>query len=289
MVTAVIENGNNTLVIDFPRNFMDMQIKLRSIGIQKNAEEIPLTNDKDDDIRVELDADSGIWSHFVRMFSETDSLADVNTAIWAVLKADEVIKTELEQNIIHDQYASVQKLLKDIEEMTISAGKYTESFYFPLKGMLDEDDEGEEYEYDEPYEIGNSFLHSYRYEIRDAVERDQSDIEDMTQFFKQSESVKEKLVSIVWTVDEVDEKLYGCVNVRLKEPLTKEETEILKDWISGQNSDGYGEGFEQRAIEVEEGDLYVSFWHSGDDYFVYSQEEMDEYIHQQHEIQIGGM
>jgi hypothetical protein len=46
---------------------------------------------------------------------------------------------------------------------------------------------------------------------------------------------------------------------------------------------------EQKAIEVEEGDLYVSFWHSGDDYFVYSQEEMDEYIHQQHEIQMGGM
>ncbi len=63
MVTAVIENGNNTLVIDFPRNFMDMQIKLRSIGIQKNAEEIPLTNDKDDDIRVELDA---ILLHCVR-------------------------------------------------------------------------------------------------------------------------------------------------------------------------------------------------------------------------------
>ena len=111
MVTAVIENRNNTLVIDFPRNFMDMQIKLRSIGIQKNAEEIPLTNDKDDDIRVELDADSGIWSHFVQMFSETDSIADVNAAVWAVLKADEVIKTELEQNIIHDQYDSVQELL----------------------------------------------------------------------------------------------------------------------------------------------------------------------------------
>lgn len=284
MVTAMIENGNNTLVIDFPRNFMDMQIKLRSIGIQKNAEKILLTNYKDDDIRVELDADSGIWSHFVRMFSETDSLADVNTSIWVVLNADEVIKTELEQNIIHDQYDSVQELLKDIEEMTISAGKYTESFYFPLKGMLDE----EEYEFEKPVEMDNSFLRSYEYDIREAVEREQS-IGDMAQYFDEDAHVKEKLVSAVWTVDEVDKKLYGRVNVRLEEPLTEEETKILKEWITGQNADGLGKGFEQRALEVEEGELYVSFWDCKNDYFVYSQEEMDEYIYQQHEIQMGGM
>lgn len=282
MITAVIENGNNTLVIDFPRNLMDMQVKLRSVGIQKNPEEIPLTSDKEDDIRVELDAGSGIWNHFIRMFSETDSLADVNTAVWAVLKADEVIKTELEQNILHDQYDSVQELLKDIEGMTVSAGKYTESFYFPLKGMLDED------EYEDYYEIDNMFLQEYKHDIREAVEREQS-IGDMAQYFNRSESVNEKLASAVWSVDEVGGKLYGRVNVRLKEPLTEGETEILKEWISGQNSDGLGEGFEQRAIETEEGDLYVSFWNSGDGYFVYNQEEMDEYIHQQHEIQMGGM
>lgn len=88
----------------------------------------------------------------------TESLADVNEAVWAVLNADEVIKAELEQNILHDQYDSVQELLKDIEGMTVSAGKYTESFYFPLKGMLDED------EYEDYYEIDNMFLQEYKHD-----------------------------------------------------------------------------------------------------------------------------
>lgn len=282
MVYAEIKNKRDTLVLGFPRNAADMQIKLSSIGIHKNVKDIPLSAQESDDIRVRLYAENNIWNHFVRIFSGTESLADVNEAVWEILKADEVIKTELEQNILHDQYDSVQELLKDIEGMTVSAGKYTESFYFPLKGMLDED------EYEDYYEIDNMFLQEYKHDIREAVEREQS-IGDMAQYFNRSESVNEKLASAVWSVDEVGGKLYGRVNVRLKEPLTEGETEILKEWISGQNSDGLGEGFEQRAIETEEGDLYVSFWNSGDGYFVYNQEEMDEYIHQQHEIQMGGM
>lgn len=282
MVYAEIKNKRDTLVLGFPRNAADMQIKLSSIGIHKNVKDIPLSVQESDDIRVRLYAENNIWNHFVRIFSGNESLADVNEAVWAILKADEVIKTELEQNIIHDQYDSVQELLKDIEGMTVSAGKYTESFYFPLKGMLDEN------EYEDYYEIDNMFLQEYKHDIREAVEREQS-IGDMAQYFNRSESVNEKLASAVWSVDEVGGKLYGRVNVRLKEPLAEGETEILKEWITGQNADGLGEGFEQRALEVEEGELYVSFWDCKNDYFVYSQEEMDEYIHQQHEIQMGGM
>lgn len=224
MITAVIKNQNDTLVLDFPRNLVDMQIQLSSIGIQKKAEEILLANNPDGDICVKLHADFGIWNHLVQMFSENDSLADVNKAVWAVLKADEVIKTELEQNILYDQYDSVQELLKDIEEMTISAGKYTESFYFPLKGMLDED------EYEDYYEIDNMFLREYKSDIQEAVEEEQS-IGDMAQYFYKESSAKEKLVSAIWTVDEVEGKLYGCVNIRLKEPLTEEESLTLyENW-----------------------------------------------------------
>lgn len=64
--------------------------------------------------------------------------------------------------------------------------------------------------------------------------------------------------------------------------LVEIETKLRKDGV-------IGEGFEQRAIETKEGDLYVSFWNSGDGYFVYSQDEMDAYIRQQHEMRMGGM
>ena len=40
----------------------------------------------------------------------------------------------------------------------------------------------------------------------------------------------------------------GCTTVVLKEPLADEEMEDLQDYLHGQFSDGWGEGFEQQEI-----------------------------------------
>ena len=48
----------------------------------------------------------------------------------------------------------------------------------------------------------------------------------------------------------------------------------MKDWITGQNSDGFGESLEQIPIKVEEGELYVSFWNRYR-YYLYTDQEFD--------------
>ena len=50
----------------------------------------------------------------------------------------------------------------------------------------------------------------------------------------------------------------------------------------------FGEGFEQREIPVDEGDLYVSYWHSGDDYFLHTEDEFEEYLSQLPGMRFGG-
>ena len=85
-----------------------------------------------------------------------------------------------------------------------------------------------------------------------------------------------------------EERLYGKIDCYLTESLTPDETERLRDAISGRNSDGLGEGFEQREIPIDEGDLYVSYWHSGDDYFLHTEDEFDEYLSQLLGMKFGG-
>lgn len=75
-------------------------------------------------------------------------------------------------------------------------------------------------------------------------------------------SLKEKVTSCQPTVIKIDGRLYGVMEAEVTEPLTEEETEALFEYCEGQYSDGWGEGFEQRPIETENGDLYVSFWKS---------------------------
>ena len=71
--------------------------------------------------------------------------------------------------------------------------------------------------------------------------------------------VADKLMSAVWTVEDMDGRLLGRIDCHLKEPLTPDEMADLREEILGQCSDGLGEGLEQWPIETDEGDLYVSY------------------------------
>ncbi len=133
-------------------------------------------------------------------------------------------------------------------------------------------------------------IKGYEWAIRELLEMEQSSPEDeMAQFFNYDDGIKEKLVSAEWTVDEYKGRLYGRIDCRFKEELTEDETEIFKEWLIGQCADGIGESIEQRPIKTEDGDLFVSFWHPGDSYFLCTEDELDDCIEESHGQQMGGM
>ena len=63
-------------------------------------------------------------------------------------------------------------------------------------------------------------------------------------------------------------ELFGVIRTGLREPFSPEEEQEWIEELIGQAADGFGEGLEQREIHTDDGDLYVSFWNSGDDYFM---------------------
>lgn len=102
----------------------------------------------------------------------------------------------------------------------------------------------------------------YESAIREELNRYGED--DLMQYFPGSASIQEKVKSAVVTIENQEGILYGCTKLELKEFLNPEELKELGDYITGQYSDGWGEGFEQQEIPVEGGELYVHFWQPRD-------------------------
>ena len=85
---------------------------------------------------------------------------------------------------------------------------------------------------------------------------------DLMPYFseKRNPGVKAKVLSAIPSVELRDGELMGCTTVRLKELLDKAEMSALQEYLLGQFSDGWGDGFEQREIQTADGVLYVHFW-----------------------------
>ena len=141
-------------------------------------------------------------------------------------------------------------------------------FYSPLTAEFfpDEPDwEDESYNEYEGYPMDGHDLLQYADAVDEAVKKDIADFNgDLMQYYHEDDSVRSKVVSAVPSVEIHGNKLCGCLNVELKEALLDDEQTVLCNYISGQYSDGWGEGFEQRDIRVDDGTLAVHFWQDHD-------------------------
>lgn len=184
----------------------------------------------------------------------------------------------LGQKLMADSFDSINDIAIQRDHLLDEMCGFRQTYYFPLTCSTPDED-------GELHETSVYGLTRYSEEIQDAIEADQKrDIDTMAMYFwthdqKVNESIRAKLLTCKWGVASLGFTLYGQVEVTATESFTEKEVRAMKEWISGQNSDGLGESFENRPIETEDGDLHVHFWHSGNDYFIVTDSEVDQELH----------
>lgn len=131
--------------------------------------------------------------------------------------------------------------------------------YVPLKGEV------ERYDYwsSENFELQADDLVQYQEVIQSALERERIPEEaerGWMHWYRERDEIDRKVYSVTMECECRKGQLWGVAVCKIREELTLQEMVELKEYITGQCSDGWGEGFEQRPIKTEDGELLVHLW-----------------------------
>lgn len=272
-VSALIQFGDTTTVLELPQRVTELRSALLSAGIRESPACILLTDNDGDALRVKLYGENELGKHLARLFSEQENLAEANTVAFLTADIGESQQNELFQNILNDRYTSLGQLLDGMKELLQSRTVCEEVFYFPLTVIYREDGFGD------GYPVGSAYLLPCEDELQQILKKLVSrDNLGMAHYYNLDPRTCGEAVSMDWSFEEIQGQVYGRVDVRLAAPLSPGEKQIMKDWIQGQNMDGMFESFECYDIEVEDGFVNVSFGGDGNADFLYDRQEMDAWL-----------
>jgi hypothetical protein len=120
----------------------------------------------------------------------------------------------------------------------------------------------------------------YFKEIREALLNEslpKNATQGLMTYYHGFDDVKRKVNTLaVNDIEAHDGKLWAVATLELIEPLNADELADLKEYLGGQYSDGFGEGFEQRYIQVADGEINVHLWFHGDEFFIDTKQELEQ-------------
>lgn len=144
--------------------------------------------------------------------------------------------------------------------------------FSPIFPHIYRENEWGDYE-NEPENLDASDILEYEATILDRIEKEKlpDEVERGLAIYL-DDDLSQKVHSINPSVEEWNGELWGVTEIQTNGTFSPSELAELT--LSGQFSDGWGEGFEQRGIKVDGGELCLSFWDSSNRFFIKPEDEL---------------
>ena len=290
-MNAIISKGDKTAHVQLPVERKQLAGALSYLGANHTSDyDLKYNEENKDGLKVSLECFGVVENAIAKALPVGFRFHTLNESLTLMGNLPYQNRREVENTIKVDGLDSYEQLNRMLTEAYPQS--VTTKYYCPLTiqvhsrdcyGDIDEDG----------YEEDAAFAARHEDDIRQALmEYNASDECNMAEYFHGNNGVSEKLRSAEWDFERRNGELYGCITVLTAGPLTEDEEQDLKDWISGQNSDGLGEGFEQQEIYFDGtrygGFMYVSLWNYGDDYYIDNETEFEDRLANQG-MTMGGM
>ncbi len=151
------------------------------------------------------------------------------------------------------------------------------NFYMPMTVTAECVDEWGGYADEEPEVLTDQEAIDYADIIREALLKERAPEEaerGLMIYYRENDSLNVKVQSFQFDVDVRQGKLWGVAKCVLREPLNASEMMDLIEAVTGQASDGLGEGFEQRGQKLPNGDtIYAALWNSDKSWTIQTEQE----------------
>ncbi len=204
--------------------------------------------------------------------SDIDLKSLLRDSVVTMLQEREDIKMAESHSIDVDFQPDITVEAKPTQELTL---------YCPLHIVREYDESDYEFDeevLDEQEEIPSKYAVDCADEINDFIQDYSKPGEEhrgLMVYFDDDPAVSEKVFSAIPSVKEINDELMGVFECQITEELADNELRDLREYLSGQASDGWGESVEQRPIKTADyGEIYVSFWNDGSDWSLQTAEEM---------------
>lgn len=204
-------------------------------------------------------------------------------ADYALSGAGIFIDDEIAEFVDYEAYGRSQMQEDDVRQTAYGLVKRTDNHFFnqfpselhtmrlfsPLYPKIYRRSEWGDIE-NEPEDITAVEAVEYEDKIRAEIERSRQrlDSEHGLAAYFDNVLLKRRVHSAHPTIENYRGELWGVTELQIHGELTQAELHEAIQEIEGQYSDGWGEGLEQQPIKVPDGELQISLWDNGNDFFI---------------------